>query len=67
MENTILELAKSQGLWAALFVFLLFWVLRENGKREGKYQDIIEKLTQKFESIEQGIEKLTDKVERWGK
>lgn len=67
METTAIELAKTQGLWALLFVILLFWVLKENSRREGKYQSIIEMLTQKFEYIERGIDTLNDKFERWGK
>ncbi len=67
METTALEVAKTQGLWAVLFVVLLFWVLKENSKREAKYQGIIEMLTQKFENIEKGIENLHDKFERWRK
>lgn len=38
----IASFADKFGLWAALFTFLLFYVLRENSKREEKYQKVIE-------------------------
>lgn len=52
MNNELFKLAASQGVWAALFVTLLFYVLKQNGQREQKYQEIISELTQKFECIE---------------
>ena len=66
MENAIIEQAVTQGLWAALFVGLLFWILKENAKRESKYQDIIDKLTQKFEHLENGIDYIKAKFDSWG-
>ena len=36
MEAEIIKLAVSQGLWAALFVVLLFYVLKANEKRENR-------------------------------
>ena len=52
MEQDIMKMAASQGLWAVLFVALLFWVLRENAKREENYQKLLQDLTDKFEILE---------------
>ncbi len=59
MENEVLKIAVNQGLWAVLFVVLLFYILKQQEKRdkkseerEGKYQDIINKLTDKFSILE---------------
>ena len=52
MEQEIIKLAASQGLWAVLFVALLFWVLRENAKREGNYQQLLQELTSKLVILE---------------
>ncbi|KNF07181.1 protein of unknown function DUF2762 [Gottschalkia purinilytica] len=52
MEQQIIKVALSQGLWAVLFVFMLFYVLRENSKREENYQDIIKELSEKFNIVE---------------
>lgn len=60
-----MKLAASQGLWAVLFVVLLFWLLRENAKREDKYQQTIDKLAsslQKVDSIEENVGKILEKV-----
>jgi hypothetical protein len=52
MEQDIMKMAASQGLWAVLFVALLFWVLKENAKREENYQTLLQNLTNKFEILE---------------
>ncbi|MCD3199020.1 BhlA/UviB family holin-like peptide, partial [Clostridium botulinum] len=52
MENEILKLASSQGIWAALSVVLIFYILKAQEKRDLKqeqreenYQRIIKNLT----------------------
>ena len=60
MENEVLQLAASQGLWAMLFVCLLFYVLKENSKREQSFQDIILALTEKLDTIESIKEALAE-------
>lgn len=59
MENEILKLASSQGIWAALSVGLIFYILKaqehrdiRQEQREKNYQDIIFQLTEKFHIIE---------------
>jgi predicted MPP superfamily phosphohydrolase len=41
MSEEIVKLAANQGLWAVLAVVLLFYVLKQNEKREKGYQDTI--------------------------
>ena len=43
--TTILEVALQQGIWAALYIYLFFRMLKENAKREEKYQGMIENLS----------------------
>lgn len=59
MENEVIKLASSQGIWAALSVILIFYILKAQEKRDSKqeereknYQQIISKLTDKFNIIE---------------
>ncbi|KEI08514.1 BhlA/UviB family holin-like peptide [Clostridium novyi] len=59
MENEILKLASSQGIWAALSVVLIFYILKAQEKRDLKqeqreenYQRIIKNLTDKLYLIE---------------
>lgn len=51
MEDLI-STALSQGLGYGLFVFLLLYVLKTTGEREKRYQDLLDKLTAKFNIVE---------------
>jgi len=58
MENDLIKLASTQGIWAALAVVLIFYILKAQEKRdltqaerEEKYQEIITKLTDEFNVI----------------
>lgn len=65
MEQEVLKMAASQGLWAVLFVALLFWVLRENAKREANYQDLLQDLTKKLgilEDVKDEVGKISNKI-----
>ncbi|WML35927.1 BhlA/UviB family holin-like peptide [Clostridium sp. OS1-26] len=62
MEDKVLDLAMQQGIWAVLFITLLFFVLNENSKRESKYQEIISQLTDKFQCIEEGLNCIKEDV-----
>lgn len=41
----ILEVALQQGIWAALYIYLFFRMLKENAQREEKYQNMIDDLS----------------------
>ncbi|NFO72182.1 bacteriocin [Clostridium botulinum] len=62
MENEIIKLVATQGAFAVFFAYLLFYVLRENSKREGQYQNIIKELAEKLNVIED-VKKTVDKIE----
>ncbi len=60
MESEILKAALSQGIWTVLSIFLLFYILKAQEKRDMKqeereknYQDIITKLTDKFDIVDE--------------
>ncbi|WP_346870754.1 MULTISPECIES: BhlA/UviB family holin-like peptide [unclassified Clostridium] len=60
MEAEILKIALSQGIWAVLSIFLLFYILKAQEKRDEKqeereknYQEIISKITDKLMIIEE--------------
>ena len=59
MEAEALKLATNQGIWAVLTISLIFYILKTQEKRDAKqeereknYQEIIAKLTEKFNIIE---------------
>ena len=67
MENEIVKTIASQGAWALLFVWLLFYVLRENSKRENNYQETINKLADKIsiiEDIKEDVKEIKTKVKK---
>ena len=37
--SKIIELGISQGIWAALYIYLFFRMLKENKEREDRYQE----------------------------
>jgi len=59
MEGEILKIAMSQGIWAVLSIFLIFYILKAQEKRDEKqeereknYQIIISNLSDKLNVIE---------------
>ena len=60
MESEILKAALSQGIWAVLSIFLLYYILKaqetrdmKQEERERNYQGIITKLTDKFDIVDE--------------
>lgn len=51
MEAEVLKVVTSQGAWAVLFVLLLFYILRENSRREMNYQNIIQSLADNLDIV----------------
>ncbi len=72
MENQLIKLASNQGIWAALSVALIFYILKTQEKRDDKqdqreknYQDIISKLTEKFniiENVKKDVEEIKEHI-----
>lgn len=62
MEAELIKLAASQGLWAVLFVALLFYVLRHNERREERLMVCLESLTRDVGEIKDDVEELKERV-----
>lgn len=58
--KSILEVALQQGIWAALYIYLFFRMLRDNAQREEKYQSMIENLSQ---NILTGIDNIQSRLD----
>mgnify|MGYP000463578961 CR=1 FL=1 len=58
--QTIIEAALQQGIWAALYIYLFFRMLKENAAREEKYQAMIDHLSS---DIAEGIEDIQDRLD----
>lgn len=58
--QTIIEVALQQGLWAGLYIYLFFRMLKENAAREEKYQAMIDSLNT---NIAEGIENIQNRLD----
>lgn len=58
--QTIIEAALQQGIWAALYIYLFFRMLTENAKREERYQQMIDYLSN---NIADGIEDIQNRLD----
>ena len=56
----ILELAIQQGIWAVLYIYLFFRMLKENKEREARYQETITLLSG---DISDRLERLHTKID----
>ena len=57
--QTILEAALQQGIWAALYIYIFFRMLKENAAREERYQAMIDTLSM---NIAEGIEDIQNRL-----
>lgn len=53
MWNDVFNVAISNGIFAVMFVALLVYVLKDSRKRESKYQNIIDALSCKLNTVDE--------------
>ena len=58
--TSILEVALEQGIWAVLYIYLFFRMLKENAQREERYQSMIDDLSK---NIQSGIDNIQDRLD----
>ena len=58
--QSIIEVSLQQGIWAALYIYLFFRMLKQNEEREKEYQTMIDRLNDK---IEAGIDSIQEKID----
>ena len=58
--TNILEVALEQGIWAVLYIYLFFRMLKENAQREERYQSMIDDLSK---NIQSGIDNIQDQLD----
>lgn len=68
MENELIKMATTQGIWSFLSIFLIFYILKNqqrrdevHNKREVQYQETIKTLTNKLSVLEKIENYLKDK------
>lgn len=70
--QNIIEVAVQQGIWAGLYLYLFFRMLKQSEEREALYQTTINKLSVNIQSSIENIqnrlddleEKMSDKTEK---
>jgi Protein of unknown function (DUF2762). len=67
VEGEIIKLASTQGIWTVLSVVLLFYILRNQEKRdqkqderEAKYQDLLQRLTDQLNMVKEMRDDIND-------
>ena len=60
MWSDVFNVALSNGIFAGLFVALLIYVLKDSRKRETKYQNIIDVLSCKLNTVDEIKQDVTD-------
>ena len=63
LEAEIIKMATSQGIFAVLFVALLFYVLKHNEKREERLLNCLERLTSQYEGLSHDVVEIKDDLE----
>ena len=58
--QNIIEIALQQGIWAGLYNYLFFRMLKQNEEREAQYQATIDKLS---DDIQSGIENIQSRLD----
>lgn len=61
--QAIIEAALQQGVWAALYIYLFFRMLKQNEAREQQYQTIINSLSGKIQNGIENIQKRLKTIE----
>ncbi|MGG5460192.1 BhlA/UviB family holin-like peptide [Clostridium sp. B9] len=62
MENEMIKLIATQGVFALLFSYLLTYVLKENSKREDNYNHVVKELTELLPAMKKDIEDIKDRL-----
>lgn len=70
MTNEIIQIVSSQGVWALLSFFLIYYILKaqerrdtQQDTREKNYQTLIEDLTNKFELLHLDVTEIKNKLD----
>lgn len=58
--QNIIEIALQQEIWAGLYIYLFFRMLKQNEERETQYQATIDKLS---DDIQSGIENIQSRLD----
>lgn len=67
METEIIKMACTYGIFGVLFVYLFFYMLKDSKNREIKYQELLDKLTDRFsvmDVIKNDVDYIKEKISK---
>lgn len=67
MEQVIMTALEGQGIWTICAVCLVIYVVKTSGERENKLHSIIDRLTEKFnivEDVKEDVEEIKQHIFR---
>ncbi len=67
MEQEIIKMAFTYGIFGVLFVYLFFYMLKDSKARETKYQELLDKLTDRFsvmDAIKNDVDYIKEKISK---
>ncbi|WP_232695466.1 BhlA/UviB family holin-like peptide [Brevibacillus daliensis] len=64
LDESVFKLLLQQGPYAALFIWLLFYVIRTNKERENRLQDLLDKFSDKYDLIISELRDLKNRVHK---
>jgi hypothetical protein len=62
MDQTLMNYLVTQGPFAALFVWLLFYVMKNNKERESRLHDLLDKFSEKYDVVIEKLDEIRDKM-----
>jgi hypothetical protein len=62
MENELMKYFLTQGPFAALFVWLLYYVMKNNKERENRLQDLLDKFSEKYDLVITKLDDIKDRL-----
>lgn len=69
MSDEMIQIVSSQGVWALLSFFLIYYIVKAQEKRDEKqdereknYQALISELTEKFDLIHSDVSEIKNKL-----
>ncbi|MBE6053286.1 MAG: bacteriocin [Clostridium sartagoforme] len=64
MNSDLFNFLTSQGIFALLFGYLLFYVLKQNQMREDNYQTIVKQLSDTLPEIRTDLEEIKKQISK---
>ena len=63
MDDIVLKSALEQGIWAALFVSLFYYQLKESKRREERLMAFIDDIAQQFKILDSRTNKISNDID----